>query len=116
MSSSAVEIRRELVRRVTLDLEGPALGDNERLSGSLGRRRVLDRYLVGMLAPKNTVWVEETRADDDGVGGDPDSVSAVGRPAAKPILMPSAMALSFAVDGSEKRLTISAAWGHYLKE
>ena len=52
--------RADLERRIVADLVGPADGSHETVF-----RRVRDRYLVGMLAPKDTVWDEPELIGDD---------------------------------------------------
>ena len=108
------EIRAELEQRVRNDLLGPARGDDEVLFDGTVR----SRYLVGMLAPKGTVAVDPERDDDeaehDDAGFSEDPIE--GRKAAKTVLHPSSMGMSFAVEGAVDRLAVTAAWGHYRKD
>ena len=108
---SPSDIRADLERRIVADLMGPADGPDETLS--IGSRRVRDRYLVGMLAPKDTVWDEpEMIGDDDNSDGGDDHGEVV-RPPAKPVLTPSSIGLTFAVEPDVVELAVTASWGQY---
>ncbi|NWJ98470.1 MAG: helicase [Chloroflexi bacterium] len=105
-------LRDELERMVLLDLLGPAGGAEEELD----EPSVRDRYLVGMLAPRQQ-QVEPEEQDDlalPGSGGEdgiPDKAATQ-----NPTLFPSSLGLSFSVDGAATRLKITANWGHYLRQ
>ena len=110
-------IRDDLERRIVADLVGPVEGPDERLD--LGSRRVRDRYIVGMLAPRNTVWSSPALTGEEEEGDEPDggdSEPLVARPAAKPVLMPSTMGMSFAVEAGVRSLVVNVSWGKYVKE
>ncbi len=105
------EIRSDIVDRVIDDLFGPAGGDFEELD--LGSRRLRDRYLVGMLAPRDTVWADPNLDDDGGDEGEVGEGETNGRRAARPVLMPSSMGLSFALEPGVSLLHVEVAWGSY---
>jgi len=110
-------IREDLERRIVDDLLGPAEGPDERLD--LGSRRVRDRYIVGMLAPRSTVWATPNLTGDEDEVEEPDGSemeSPIVKAAAKPVLMPSSFGLSFAVEAGVDRLAIDVSWGRYVKE
>ena len=108
------EIRAGLEQRVRNDLLGPARGDGEVVFDGTVR----GRYLVGMLAPKDTVAVDPDRDDDeadhDDAGLSEDPVE--GRKAAKSVLHPSSIGMSFAVEGGVEQLAVTVTWGHYRKD
>ncbi len=95
------------------DIHGPAFGEAETIPA---HPVVRDRYLVGMLAPRD-VRVLPDRSDDAGSADDEskgdvsesERVGAVG-------LAPSSIGLTFAVDGAQTELEVTASWGHYKKE
>lgn len=108
------EIRSELLSSVRLDLLGPVSEDE-----LLFDYRVRDRYLLGMLATDGTVAVDPARADDsdapdaDPRGADPDVDE--GRQAARAMMFPSSMGLSFAVEPDVTELAVELSWGEYEK-
>ncbi|MBK9712558.1 MAG: hypothetical protein IPO81_14775 [Kouleothrix sp.] len=63
---SPAELRAELERLVLLDLLGPAGGAEEEIA----ERSVRDRYLVGMLAPRQQQIAPEEHADLNQAGED----------------------------------------------
>src|SRR5205823_4348976 len=105
--------RDELERLVLQDLLGPAGGPEEELDeGS-----VRDRYLVGMLAPKDQqivpeeldeLAVPEEGSIEDGLNDDtaPQITS----------LFPSSIGMSFCVDDTVTSLSVKASWGYYRRE
>lgn len=110
-------IREDLELRIVADLLGPAEGPDERLD--LGSRRVRDRYIVGMLAPRNTVWATPNSTGDEDEVEEPEGSEVetpIVRPAAKPVLMPSSFGLSFAVEAGVDRVVVDVSWGRYVKE
>ena len=66
----------------------------------MGRGRIRDRYLVGMLSPSGTVAADPAREDSAGVEGDAGDGMADDGAGGKPSLFPSSLGLTFAVDGS----------------
>lgn len=107
-------IRDELTDIVIRDLLGPAGGPNEELSKY--EDHVYQRYLVGMLAPKDSKVSEEeldelaTGEGDEGEEGAQDA----GVPAGS-TYFPSSMGMSFVVAAKIKEIVIEAEWGHYLR-
>src|SRR5260370_4030795 len=106
------ELRDELTDIVMRDLLGPAGGLKEELDQR--EDHVYQRYLVGMLAPKDSEVAgaeldELATADgDDGEEGVPDS----GVPSAS-TYFPSSMGLSFVVAAEAKEILVEADWGQY---
>ena len=113
VSVSPAELRDELVRMVMTDLRGPSSPD-EQLPGT--RTPVSEWYLVGMLAPRNTV-VDPNRSDRDDPLVPDDDGAAPGQDSrpAKAVLFPSSAGMTFAVDLSCSELEVTASWGRYEK-
>jgi len=105
-------LRDELEALVVGDLLGPAGGPDEVL---VGRGRIRDRYLVGMLSPSGTVAVDPARSDGPGVDGDAAEGLADEGAGDKPTLFPSSLGFTFAVEGSVTTLRVQAGWGRYAK-
>lgn len=114
---SPAALRREFEHLIINDLLGPAGGPNEALPVTADRR-VRDRYLVGMLAPQDTIALDPERTDRAGVdsGDTAEEAAADDAVSATRSLFPSSIGLSFAVKGSTTQLTITANWGWYRKE
>lgn len=111
-AASPWQIRDEFERLVIGDLHGPAFGPRETLPA---RPYIRDRYLVGMLAPRD-VRTDPARFDEasnvdgeDEEGAESDRSAAVG-------FFPSSLGLSFVVDASATEIEVRASWGHYRKE
>ncbi len=111
-AASPWQVRDEFERLVVGDLHGPAFGPRETLPA---RPLVRDRYLVGMLAPRD-VRTDPARFDeasnvdgDDEAGAETDRSAAVG-------FFPSSFGLSFVVDADATKIEARASWGHYRKE
>ncbi len=108
------ELREQLIDSVVRDLLGPAGGPNEELHK--GEASVYQRYLVGMLAPKNdTVDIDQldevaTTEGDDGEEGAPDTNIPP-----KSTFHPSSMGMSFIVDGNISEINVDANWGQYSR-
>jgi len=108
------DLRNELTDMVVRDLLGPAGGPDEELNQH--EDHAYQRYLVGMLAPKDE-QVDAGELDelatgdgDEGEEGAPDS----GVPAGS-TYFPSSMGLSFVVAADAKEIVIEAEWGQYLR-
>jgi len=111
LSPSAM--RDELERLVLLDLLGPAGGPAEELDeGS-----VRDRYLVGMLAPRDQHIVPE-ELDELAVPEESGSEDGANDDAAlqNTSLCPSSIGMSFCVDSAATSLSVTATWGHYRRD
>ncbi len=112
LSQSA--LRDELERLVLLDLLGPAGGPEEELAED---GNVRDRYLVGMLAPRDQQIVPEELdelAIPEGSGSEDGSADDTALQVAS--LCPSSIGLSFCVDGTATSLRVKASWGYYRRE
>src|SRR5262245_41132912 len=104
------QIREELQAVVLRDLLGPAGGPEEEVD----ENRIIDRYLVGLLAPKRQV-VSIGEFDELAVGGDEsseDGTTDVGAPQAT-TMFPSSFGLTFSVDGGTDAIQVAARWGFY---
>jgi len=104
-------IREEIEALVLKDLLGPAGGPHEEVDED----RVSDRYLVGMLAPKNEERIAREGDDDlaagcgdDGEDGHAESTATVGDS-----MFPSSLGFTFTVDAEVKALRLTARWGRY---
>jgi hypothetical protein len=107
-------IRDELTDMVVRDLLGPAGGADEELGQY--EDHAYQRYLVGMLAPKDKE-VDGGELDELATGeGDDGEEGAVesGVPAGS-TYFPSSMGLSFVVAAETKEIVVEADWGQYLK-
>src|SRR5665811_612894 len=107
-------LRNELTDMVVRDLLGPAGGPSEELNQY--EDHAYQRYLVGMLAPKDEE-VDAGELDelatgdgDEGEEGAPES----GVPAGS-TYFPSSMGLSFVVATEAKEIVVEAEWGQYLR-
>jgi hypothetical protein len=106
------DMRELLHEAVVKDLFGPANGPVEEILGS----SVRDRYLVGKLAPKETVLDEgevddlSSGPDDGGNDGTGDSATLMSKS-----IVPSSFGLTFCVDASCEALEVEASWGHYQR-
>ena len=118
---SAVEIRDLLQQAVMADLLGPANGPEE----VIDQGSVRDRYLIGRLGPQGQRWspaqmdlsIDALEPDVDVAGEIDDEESTPDAPPPQAVSMqPSAMGLSFVVDGDATALRITAQWGRYVRE
>ncbi|MBX0331594.1 hypothetical protein K2Z83_28485 [Oscillochloris sp. ZM17-4] len=99
-------LRAELERLVILDLLGPAGGPEEEIAEG----GVRDRYLVGMLAPRQQQVAPEEQDDIDPAGEDAPDDGPIDRGATQaPSMFPSSFGLTFTVDGDVPTL-ISEIW------
>ena len=108
------EIRDELTDMIIRDLLGPAGGPDEELSQN--EDHAYQRYLVGMLAPKDSA-VDPSEQDELGAGGGDDGEEGAaesGVPAGG-TYFPSSMGLSFVVAAETQQLVVEAEWGQYLR-
>src|SRR3989442_1211104 len=106
-------LRDELERLVLQELLGPAGGPEEELEeGS-----VRDRYLVGMLAPRDQQIVPE-EMDELAIPEEGSSEDGLNDDAALQIasLCPSSIGMSFSVNGATTSLSVKARWGYYRRE
>ena len=108
------DLRDELTDMVIRDLLGPAGGPDEELNQY--EDHVYQRYLVGMLAPKDSEIaggeLDElaTGDGDEGEEGTPE----FGVPAGS-TYFPSSMGMSFVVAAETKEIVVEAEWGQYLR-
>lgn len=125
-----IYVRELLQLAVNDDLLGPAKGSNEHIV-DMGVR---DRYLVGRLAPENTINTTETdteteEEDSDQVHTgyddqsefnletgrvDPESDASDEKDATNnQSLIPSSFGITFCVDGDVKAIEVTLSWGRY---
>jgi Helicase conserved C-terminal domain len=112
-----VEIRRQLVETLELDLIGPWPGHELEQEMLHRRNRPSNWYLTGFLIP---VATEEGQAADDEADDDFDAVdegsgdeTAEDRVAAKKAYFPSSIGLSALVAADASELTVTVRWGDY---
>lgn len=107
---SPTGIRDELERIVVADLLGPAGGPEEEVA----ERRVSERYLTGMLAPRR-IRLSPEEFDELPVGGEgtPEEGPADTSAPQAPTMFPSSFGISFSVSGEAEMLRITARWGRY---
>src|SRR5690349_6879915 len=102
--------RGDLFESLRDELLGPAGGEGEEL---VGRDRPTLRYLVGRLAPANTlVAAEEDEGTADAGSSDDDADTGY----ASPITMamnPSSIGITFLTDVHVSELNVTLRWGQY---
>jgi hypothetical protein len=106
---ASAAMRDELERLVLADLLGPAGGEEEEITD-----RPRDRYLVGLLAPRDQSVDRE--AQDELAEGGSDSAedgAAESSAPASPSMFPSSLGLTCCVEGAATALVVRAAWGAY---
>lgn len=111
---SPSRIRDELTDMVVRDLLGPAAGPHEELSQY--EDHAYQRYLVGMLGPKDS-QLDRSEQDELGTGGGNDGEEGApesGVPAGG-TYFPSSMGLSFVVAPDTTEVVVQAQWGQYLR-
>lgn len=107
---SKYQIREELQEMIIKELEGPAEGEEEELLNNDPR----DRYLVGMLSPKNQL-IDRTEYEDISISGNvstEDEKEDSSAPTADSFL-PSSFGFTFCVDEKTEFIQINAKWGFY---
>lgn len=106
-------VRDLLQFAVTDDLLGPADGPEEEIV-EMGVR---DRYLVGKLAPRESVLAEDQNEELTGTAGksDVDDTSREVDASTNQSLVPSSFGFTFCVDGAVQSIEIEARWGRYVR-
>lgn len=106
------DVRNELTDMVKRDLLGPAGGEEEELDQR--EDHVYQRYLVGMLAPKDS-QVEASELDElgSGDGDDGEEGNAESGVPSGSTYFPSSMGMSFVVAEKTQGIVVSCEWGHY---
>ena len=100
---------RELMQAAMMDdLLGPADGPVEEIIGM----SVRDRYLVGKLAPQNTVITEEDELPGEGAEDDQEGTREVDA-STNQSLVPSSFGFTFCVDSTVDKVELIANWGRY---
>ncbi|MCX5873377.1 MAG: hypothetical protein NTY51_09110 [Deltaproteobacteria bacterium] len=109
---SALDLRQELVDLVEREILGPAGGPEEEID----EPRVKDRYLIGCLAPKDSMTVPE-EIDDSAIGGDmTDDGQADSKPIERATFLQSSFGFTLIVEADAPKLRIGARWGHYTRQ
>jgi hypothetical protein len=116
LSRSPSELRDELERMVRADLVGPVGGDFEELP--LGEPPS-ERYLAGMLAPREYQSVQTVPDEELGSGNPATDSIEEGKiePPAPAVeqLMPAAFGMTFVVESDCVELEVVASWGAYTR-
>ena len=110
---TGTDIRAELLQAVRLDLLGPAGGPDEEVD----ERRVRDRYLVGMLAPRRQELAPE-EFDELAEGGASTSEEGTPEYTAPPAktMFPSSFGMTFCVALEASAFQMTARWGQYHRQ
>ncbi|MGP8281393.1 MAG: DISARM system helicase DrmA [Desulfomonilaceae bacterium] len=110
---SPLDLRQELIDLVEREILGPAGGPEEEID----ERRVKDRYLVGCLAPKDSMTVPE-EIDDSAIGGDDmsDDGKADSKPIERATFLQSSLGFTLIVEADAPKLRIGARWGQYTRQ
>src|SRR5439155_13153164 len=108
-------LRDELERLVLQDLLGPAGGPEEELDEN--GVSVRDRYLVGMLAPRDQQIVPE-ELDELAIPEEGSIEDGLNDDTALQItsLFPSSIGMSFCIVDTATSLSVKASWGSYKRE
>lgn len=100
---------RDLMQTAIIDdLLGPADGPNEEIIGM----SVRDRYLVGKLAPQNTVITEADELPGEGGDDDQESTREVDA-STNQSLVPSSLGFTFCIDSKVEKIELIVNWGRY---
>lgn len=106
------ELRRMLEDAIVRDLLGPAEGPDEEIT----ERRVRDRYLVGLLAPRRQriaiEELDELASEEGDTAEDPPPETTM--PTVQ-TMFPSSIGISFCVSGASTRIRVTASWGWYRR-
>jgi len=106
-------IREELQALILGELLGPAGGSDE----EVGEARLIERYVLGMLAPQR---VRATAEENDklAVEGDTPTEEGESEPEslAAPTMFPSSCGMTFCVEGDVSSLVADARWGRYKRQ
>ena len=108
---SSFEIRAKLEEAIVNDLLGPAGGSEEEVF----EQNISDRYLVGMLAPRQAGVDVQEFDDDYAFAGDDTSQDGkveTDVPIAQ-TMFPSSLGLTFSVRGDVNRCAVNCGWGQY---
>ncbi|HEX8876108.1 MAG TPA: DISARM system helicase DrmA [Phycisphaerales bacterium] len=110
---SAVQVRGKLRGLILAELLGPQNGPTEEIAES----RVSDRYLVGMLAPRNQPVGQEGDDSFEDAAEPEDSDDGKADPVRtrSDSLLPSSFGMTFVVASDATELEIEARWGIYDK-
>jgi len=107
---SPIELRATLHDMVRRDLLGPAGGPEE----VVDEANVRGRYIVGLLAPRGQSILPDEQ-DELGVdgAGDAEETKADAAIPQTASMLPSAIGLTFTLEGAAQHIQITARWGRY---
>ena len=114
------QLREEIQQAIYLDLLGPVNGEEEEVLDN----NLLDRYLIGVLAPK--IRQAQEQKEESIVQEDDEAIEVLGKireddsveanVALSNTLFPASFGLTFCVEKKVKAIHIRASWGHYQRE
>lgn len=110
---TSVQLRAELEELVERELLGPRGGADEEVAET----RVQDRYLVGMLSPRNRrlrANEMDVLADDEFASGEDGATDDVPLPTDS--LSPSSIGLTCTIAGDVQSVLVIGRWGRYKRE
>ncbi|HEX4206820.1 MAG TPA: hypothetical protein VHZ51_21990 [Ktedonobacteraceae bacterium] len=94
------------------DLLGPAGGEEEEVVN----KHVYERYLIGMLAPKDTQTLPEDQDNNDPLEEGAEDTGTLDSDNTQTIsFTPSTMGMSFRVDPGATHIKVTVGWGHYQR-
>src|SRR5262245_24555257 len=117
---TSVDVRLQLVDALRLDLVGPE--KDSPLKAEVLPQAPSRWYLTGFLVPVSASQDQkcqitaEAQAEGKEEGGGTDDTENRDPPMARQAFFPSSMGLSFLVDGSTRKLHVTARWGDYRPE
>jgi Helicase conserved C-terminal domain len=120
MTATSIEVRRQLVNALELDLVGPGPGDE--LESELLRQHPSRWYLTGFLVPfgaSDAQRIDETvteEVDAAGETGGVDDEVPPETPAARRAALPSSIGISVMLPPGVDRIDVTLRWGDYLPE
>jgi hypothetical protein len=116
----SVDVRRELVDALRLDLVGPGdgLGCDEEVLPQAPSRWYLTGFLVPLDAGPSQRTDEDSNEELDAANdaGGADDTAAPERTAARQGFLPSSMGVSILVSRETRQLTVRVRWGDYLRK
>ena len=107
------QIRDELERMLVADLLGPAGGPEEEVA----ERRVSERYVIGMVAPRRQRLHPPEEFDElavGGVGTSEDGATDASAPQ-NSTAFPSSFGMTFSVASDTESIKVTARWGRYRR-
>jgi len=110
---SQYELRAQFEDMIVKELLGPAHGEEEEIEEDSLR----DRYLIGLLAPKNSQQQSEQQEELALSQADnPEEGKAETHASGTPTMFPSSMGMTFTVSGEAGAIAVRAKWGRYERQ